>query len=136
MEKKYYLRLYDQKFEVSKEEYCEYYKEKERFGYLKKLDQKHGLVYYQALDNDEYLGEGILSDNSENIEDLITKKIMIEELKICLELLQENEREIIVELFFKGKTERALSAETGIPQKTINNRKKQILIKLKKFLEK
>lgn len=38
-------------------------------------------------------------------------------------------------LFFRKLSEREWSAETGIPQKTINDRKRRILIKLKKLLE-
>jgi len=43
---------------------------------------------------------------------------------------------LIHTLFFQGKSERQLSSESGIPLMTLNDRKRRILQKLKKFLEK
>ena len=49
--------------------------------------------------------------------------------------LAENEADLITALFFDGKTEREYAAETGIPQKTVNDRKQRILVKIKKFMD-
>ena len=43
---------------------------------------------------------------------------------------------MIRELFFRNKSERQLSAENGIPQMTLHYRKRKILKKLRKLLEK
>ena len=47
----------------------------------------------------------------------------------------QDEMYLITALFFEGVSERKLSEITGIPQKTIDDRKHKILIKLKGFLE-
>lgn len=60
----------------------------------------------------------------------------IEKLCLGLEILSENEREIIQAIFFEGKSEHTFSKESGIPQSTINYRKRKALGRLKKFLEK
>ena len=44
-------------------------------------------------------------------------------------------QELINALFFRNLSERKWSDETGIPQKTINDRKHRIIAKLKKYLE-
>jgi DNA-directed RNA polymerase specialized sigma subunit len=56
-------------------------------------------------------------------------------MMLCIEMLSEQDRLLIYNLFFKGKSERQLSAETGIPQRTINDRKRKILLELKKLIE-
>lgn len=62
-------------------------------------------------------------------------KIMLDKLHDSLVLLSDDEQKLINALFFKNLSEREWSAEAGIPQKTINDRKRRILIKLKKLLE-
>lgn len=74
-------------------------------------------------------------DDSESVENKVLKTLMIEKLFKSLELLDSDERKIIDAIYYEGKTEREISAETGIPQKTINNRKRKILAKLKKFMD-
>lgn len=71
------------------------------------------------------------ADDFKSVDEQVEKKIMIEKLRKILPMLSSDEQQIIRELFFNYKTERKLSAETGIPQKTINNRKHKILAKLK-----
>lgn len=74
-------------------------------------------------------------DDSESVENKVLKTLMLEKLFKSLELLDSDERKIIDAIYYEGKTEREISAETGIPQKTINNRKRKILAKLKKFMD-
>ncbi len=67
-------------------------------------------------------------------EDDVLCRMEIVELRCRLGMLTDSERALIKALFFDGKTERQYEAETGIPQKTINNRRRGILAKLKKLL--
>lgn len=69
------------------------------------------------------------------MEDKILDNIMIEKLLKSLAVLNYDERNLIDAIYYQGKSEREVSAETGIPQKTINYRKRKILDKLKKLLE-
>jgi len=66
---------------------------------------------------------------NEALEDKLLLEILIE----ALDELTDDERKLIDELFFNNKSERRLSKESGIAQKTINNRKRAILRKLRKF---
>ena len=79
-------------------------------------------------------GESALSSLSIDIEDALVEKIEKEELHRALKKLTQEERAFIKALFFDGYSEREWSRITGIPQKTINNRRRKIIDKLKKFL--
>ena len=51
-------------------------------------------------------------------------------------MLPESERVLIDALFYSGYSEQAWSEITGIPRKTINNRKLAILARLRKLMDK
>lgn len=67
------------------------------------------------------------------VDEIVEDKLLLEMLLTALAELTADERGLIDALFYKEMSERDLSSETGVPQKTINNRKKAILKKLKKF---
>ena len=133
--KKYYLYPEGQAVEVIHEVYKEYYRIQNHEEYLERKDLKNGKVHYSNLDTNTTTAEEVIPDNSESIEDYIEKKIMLKKMYACLDLLSDEERWLIQELFFNDKSERELAAETGIPQKTINNRKLKILKKLKNLMK-
>ena len=120
---------------VSKEVYKAYYKLKEREKYLDRLAKAKNISLETCNQNGVQL-EYLITRSQESLEDKLIKAEMIAKMIKCLNLLDKNERMLINELFFNGKSERQLSAETGIPQRTINDRKRKILVKLKKVLEK
>ena len=60
---------------------------------------------------------------------------MLNMLKDCLHLLDKQEREIILAIYFDGKSEFNLSAETGIPKTTIHNRKIKTLAKIRRLFK-
>jgi len=68
-------------------------------------------------------------------EESVIASLEIEALYRCLDLLVADERALIDAIFFAGMTERMYSAMTGIPQKTINDRKLRILGKMKNLLQ-
>ena len=49
--------------------------------------------------------------------------------------LEHDEASLIHALFYEGLSERQLSKRTGIPQRTIHDRKRRILVKLHKLME-
>ncbi len=67
-------------------------------------------------------------------EEITLKNVEKTELRRNFDVLDSDERALIKALIFDRKTERKYAAETGIPQKTINDRKTRILAKLKKLL--
>lgn len=66
-------------------------------------------------------------------EDALIQKTEYETLYSYLALLNKSEYALIHALYFKNMTEREYSEKSGIPQKTINDRKKRILRKLKNY---
>jgi DNA-directed RNA polymerase specialized sigma24 family protein len=119
-----------------KMEYQQYDLKVERY----RIDYTKGTVVCIPSQEDSY--DRLLEENRqftadvEEVEDVAVKAVMIEKMLVCLKMLSPKEQELINELFFKGKSERQLSAETGIPNMTIHDRKIKILYKLKKLLEK
>ena len=62
--------------------------------------------------------------------------LLLDKLKKALVILPDSDRQLIDALFTQGLSEREWSALSGIPQKTINDRKKRLLLKLQKIFEK
>ena len=58
----------------------------------------------------------------------VSNKIMLEQ---ALEKLSDEERYLITQLFYFGRTERELAEELGVSQYTVNRNKHKILKKLK-----
>lgn len=61
--------------------------------------------------------------------------LMGELLRLSIAQLAPSEQELITALFYDRMTEREYAIKSGIPQKTINDRKRRILLKLKKIIE-
>jgi len=105
-----------------------------------RIDYASGTVTYLPSREDSY--DRLLEENrqfaadGESVDNAAIKAVMIEKMLTCLKRLTSKEQELIVELFFKNKSERQLSSETGIPFMTIHDRKIKILGKLKKLMEK
>lgn len=137
MEKKYFIRIAEQLVEVNKEIYTLHHQTKRRAQYLEERDLINGLVYYSSLDTEDTTGEdGIPDKTSLTVEEVVIQNIMIEKLNKSLVLLNQSEMDLINALFYAGYSEREWASKTGIPQKTINDRKRRILDKLKNLLEK
>ena len=134
-ENKYTLLVNKKRISVTEEVYRAYYQLKEREAYLDKLSQKHDISFEECEEKGIQV-DYLLSHSEQSIEDEIIKAEMLAKLMSSMERLSGQERLLIYNLFFKGKSERRLSVETGIPLMTINDRKRRILIKLKKLLEK
>lgn len=104
------------------------------------IDSLNRAVTYIPSREDSY--ERLIEENrqfavdGESVEDAAVKAVLIEKMLSSLMLLKQEEQELIKELFFKGKSEYQLAAETGIPRMTIHNRKRRILSHLKKLIEK
>jgi len=134
-ERKYTLVVRKKRIAVSKEVYKAYYHCRNREKYLEKLAEANN-ISMEACNEKGIQVEYMFASVHESMEDSIVMKEMITRMLQSLALLDENEQFLINELFFNGKSERQLAFETGVLQKTINNRKRKALQKLKKFLEK
>jgi DNA-directed RNA polymerase specialized sigma24 family protein len=61
-------------------------------------------------------------------------RIQIEKMLTCLKRLSPEKQKLITALFFDNKSEHQVSRETGVPQRTIHDRKIKILAKLKRLM--
>lgn len=129
-----FIPLHGMLMEVTPEQYQDFYKDRRRQKYLQERSKENRDISLDMLTMEQFNGVDILASDMD-IEEQVTQKIMLDKLHSSLVLLTEEEQEWIQALFFEGKTEREWSAQTGIPQKTINDRKRRILSKLKKLLE-
>ncbi|OPX84814.1 MAG: RNA polymerase sigma factor [Pelotomaculum sp. PtaB.Bin104] len=133
--RRYVLLVEKQWIEVTEEVYRTYYKLTERERYLEKLAEKKHLSL-EGCRQKGFQVDYLLFHSGVSIEDAVVKREMLAKLTQCLETLSERERRLIYALFFQGKSERQLAAETETPQRTINDRKRRILLKLKELMEK
>lgn len=134
--KEYIIRVQNQLVPVNEEVYFAYYQMKRRENYLEERDIKNGLFHYSSLDTEETNGEDAIQDNiSAHVEDVVVDKLIKEKLHKCISMLSKEEQNLIFSIYFEGKTQTELEAETGVKQQTISYREFQIRKKLKKMLE-
>lgn len=133
---KYYIRVHNELVSVTKEVYRANNSAKRQIRTQRDRDKRHGLLSIQAFDTETITGEEIMSDPlAKSVEEQVIAAEMSAKLHTCLALLLPEERELIRAIFFEDKSERKLSQEISVPQKTINDRKRRILRKLKKLME-
>lgn len=135
--RKYQIKVQGQLVPVCEEVYYTYYRMKRRELYLEEKDKAHGVFHYSALDTWETNGEDAIPDlTSPHLDDVVMDKLIEEKLHQCLTLLAKEEHKLIFALYFQNKSEHQIAAETGIPRMTIHNRKKRILDRLRRLMEK
>lgn len=143
MSKKYIIKN-GTAVEVSDEVYQILKKSDRRFKYVEHdlketqyiIDQKKETVKEipsreDSLDRLTALGFDF-ADRSTDFRESVTEKIMLDQ---ALEKLGDEERYLITQLFYFGRTEQELAAELKVTRRTINNRKRKILSKLRELLE-
>ena len=134
--KKYYINVPGALVEVSEGVYFAYYQEKRRGRTLREKDERNGAVSYDGLDTPELTGQEMIPDrDAVSVEDAAIANILRGELRRCLALLDEPDRQLIQALYFEGLSERKYAKRVEIPQQTISDRKRRILARLKKLLE-
>ena len=101
---------------------------------LDEKDQRHGLVLYSNLDTSEMSGEAIIFDrNAVSTEDAAIARILCDKLHRCLKLLPKGDQSLLNAIYFEGLSERELAEKSGVPQSTINDRRRRAIQRLKKF---
>ena len=122
-------------YESTPEQFREWRQEYDRKRYLKAAVPKYTEVSYDAfLTKDGTPACECIPDEATNIAEEVTAAEMLKALRSALTILSTEERQLIQAIYFDGMTERVYSEESGIPQKTINDRKQLILRKLTKML--
>lgn len=137
------IKIHGHEFEVTASEAEDFRRFRRRIRYLEinikqeRFDRERAVLMPSKEDSlDRLYEQGIdFAGDQEPLEDTVITKIMADKLHECLNRLTDNERTLIFALFFQGKTERQISAETNVPQKTINDKKQKILYKLLKMIQ-
>ncbi len=132
--KKYTIVVKHQRVEVSKAIYYAYHEARETERYQNKV------IHQLELSLERFQEEGVHIElqftlYQQTIEDKLIEQEQLQKLTLALAALNPEERLLIRELFFNGKSERDLSAKIAVPQKTINDRKKKALMKLRHLIE-
>ncbi len=145
-EKKYYILLEGERFEVSRELYEAYRKGQRKERYFthdlkeghRRMDSRTGetRAVPSREDSFERLAEAEKQfiDETESVEDAAIRAVMLEKLNTALHLLTERERGIIYFLFYKEVSEVQLAEKMGIARTTLRSQKYRILEKLKEML--
>ena len=121
--------------EVAREQYTDFYRDKERWRYLQKLDTKNSLLSLDGFMDDEGNALDFIADKSADVEKAVIHAVMLDRLKTALPLLSDSEQALIQAIFFDGLTEREVGFRLGMTQSVINKRKAKILAKLRKIIE-
>lgn len=85
-----------------------------------------------SLDRLTALGKDF-ADSAADFDEAVLRKIMLDQ---ALEKLSDEERYLITQLFYFGRTERDLADELKIPQRTLHDKKRKILCKLHEIIKK
>ena len=121
--------------EVEREQYADFYKDKERWRYLKKLDTKNGLLSLEGFTDSEGNVIDFIVDEAVDISESVVHTVMADRLKTALSLLSGSEQALVKAIFFEELSEREVAVRLGITQSVVNKRKAKIFAKLRKMIE-
>ncbi len=122
-------------FEVVREQYTDFYRDKERWRYLKKLDTNHSLLSLEGFTDSEGNVIDFVVDEAVDVAETVVHALMVDRLKAALPLLLDSEQALIHAIFFEGLSERKVGLRLGVTQSVVNKRKAKILLKLRKIME-
>lgn len=134
MDKKYYWKMNGYIYEVTKEQYYRYRKEQDRHDYLREAEEEAVILSLDSLGGEGKDGVNFIADPNVNVEEEVVHRIMLDKLRTALDKLSSEELMLIDLLYTQLKSEREISKLTGIPQKTVNNKKKKLLEKLRNHI--
>ena len=133
---KLFLPLYGSLMEVSKEDYEEYYRQRNRQIYIDRRASRNGDVSYNALTTDEFNGEDILIAEQPDVCDTVVGSIMTDKLKEAILKLTDEEQLLIYRHYYADIPGTELAEIYGVSQQAISKRIAKIRVKLKNLLEK
>ncbi len=121
--------------EVAREQYADFYKDKERWRYLKKLDTNHSLLSLEGFTDSEGNALDFVIDETVDVAETVVHTVMVDRLKAALPFLSDGEQPLVKAIFFEELSEREVGLRLGITQSVVNKRKAKILAKLRKIVE-
>ena len=121
--------------EVVREQYADFYRDKERWRYLQKLDTNHKLLSLEGFTDSEGNVIDFVVDEVVDVAETVVRAVMVDRLKAALLLLSDSEQTLIKAIFFEELSEREVGLRLGVTQSVVNKRKSKILAKLRKIME-
>lgn len=131
--KELYIKVDGQLVEVTQEVYLTFYRMARRERFVVEKERRAGVVLYSDLDTDEMVGEDILPDPAQNVEEEAIAKALHSKLHECMACLPDSDRRLLQAIYFDGLTERQTGERMGLAQKTVNDRKHKALKELRKM---
>lgn len=129
MEKEYFIELNGRQISVSKEVYYAFKRPawRERKRRQVRAEKELSLEAFADTGFEIPSGQAI-------VDEIVEDKLLLDVLSQALKELTDDERFLIDELFYNGKSEREVANEEGISQPAIHKRRNRILEKLKKLM--
>ena len=132
---KYFIRLGDGKLvEVNREIYLEWYRSERRERYQKERDRKHGLCSIDKFHEKGYFPEQSICASDTTQETALRNECQ-SRLQNALKNLPEQDACLLKLLYFEDITVKKAADIFNCSRKTIQNRRKQILEKIRKIME-
>lgn len=117
--------------EVTREVYLEWYQSRRRERYQKEQERKYQVSSLETLTEQG----SILIGASDGVEDIVIREMCAEKLRSVMKELAEEDVYLLYLLFFAEVTVKEAAQICGCSRKTIANRRKRILAKLKEKLK-
>ena len=132
---KYVIRLGDGTLvEVNREIYLEWYRSERRERYQKERDRKYGLCSIDKLHEKGYFPEQSICA-SDTTQEAVLRNECQSRLKNALSNLSEQDARLLKLLYFEEITVNKAADIFNCSRKTIQNRRKQVLEKIRKMME-
>ena len=132
---KYVVRLSDSTLvEVNREIYLEWYRSERRERYQKERDRKYGLCSIDKLHEKGYFPEQSIFA-SDTTQETVLRNEYQSRLQNALKNLPERDTRLIKLLYFEEITVKKAADIFSCSRKTIQNRRKQILEKIREMME-
>ena len=103
--------------EVVREQYTDFYRDKERWRYLQKLDTKNSLVSLDGFMDSEGNVLDFIVDEAVDVAETVAHAWMVDRLKNALRLLSDSEQTLIRAIFFEALSEREVGLRLGVTQR-------------------
>jgi RNA polymerase sigma factor (sigma-70 family) len=132
---KLFLPVQGYLMETDRTHYTEFYRDKERQRYLKKLDEIHGLLSIDAFDNEDDNGTDYIQIESDDVADTVAHAMLVEKLRSVIYMLTEEEKELINLHFYLSIPQTEIAKHMGMSQQAVSKRIRKICAKLKKMLD-
>lgn len=107
-----------------------------RYRRDKEAREKAGIVFNSlSAYEDEFGSLSIKDPHQEDVEDRILHEIELENLRVCLKELPEDDRGFLFKLFGGRGSETALAKELGVSRASVQRRKARLIKLLRKMMK-